>query len=55
MSESEIAQMMGYRGGGQTRRFMTGMGPVELAAGGLADAPVNPSDDAGNPSRNGSC
>jgi hypothetical protein len=42
MSESEIAQMMGYRGGGQTRRFMTGMGPVELAAGGLADAPVNP-------------
>ena len=41
MSESEIAQMMGYRGGGQTRRFMTPVGMVQMASGGIADLPPN--------------
>jgi hypothetical protein len=41
LSEAEIAEIFGLAGGGRTRRFMTAMGPVELAAGGLADVPVN--------------
>ena len=43
MSEAEIAQVMGRSNGGRvgTRRFMTRMGPVELADGGIADIPAD--------------
>jgi hypothetical protein len=40
MSEAEIAQVLGRHNGGRTKRFMTAMGPIELAAGGIADIPV---------------
>ncbi len=43
MSEAEIAQVLGRSNGGRvgTRRFMTRMGPVELADGGIADIPAD--------------